>query len=66
MQPRPRLSISYSICMGKSDSVRTRIQFFQISYVCMHEHEPILKNCSYALKSPPQRREDVGLLNAMY
>lgn len=32
----------------------------------MHEHEPTLKNRSYALKSPPQRREDVGLLNTMY
>ena len=52
--------------MDKSDSVRTRTQFYQIEYAYMHEHEPILKNRSYALKSPPQRREDVGLLNTMY
>jgi len=41
--------------MGKSDSVRTRIRLFQISYACTHEHEPTLEACSSTLKSPPQR-----------
>lgn len=53
-QTQHRLSYLSLTYMGKSDSVHTRIRLFQISYVCMREHESTLKACSSTLKSPPQ------------